>query len=79
MQKAPVQIVPVIPAEGFVRVSQLLGRRGVPGILPISRTEMYRQLRAGRIPQPIKIGKRAVAWSAATVRLMIAELEAQQI
>jgi prophage regulatory protein len=77
MKNTPV-IVAVIPAEGFVRVSQLLGKRGVPAILPISRTELYRQLRSGRFPQPLKIGKRSIAWPAAQVRSMIAELEAQQ-
>jgi prophage regulatory protein len=67
----------VIPAEGFVRVSQLLGcrRRGIVPILPISRSGMYAAIRAGRIPPPIKLGPKVIAWPAEVVRAMIDQMK----
>lgn len=65
--------VPVIPAEGFVRVSQLIGcrRRGIVPILPISRSGMYAAIREGRIPAPLKLGPKVIAWPAEQIRAMI--------
>jgi prophage regulatory protein len=68
---------PVIPAEGFVRVSQLLGcrRRGIVPILPISRSGMYAAIKDGRIPPPIKLGPKVIAWPAEVVRVMIDQMK----
>jgi prophage regulatory protein len=67
---------PVIPAEGFVRVSQLLGcrRRGLVPILPISRSGLYAWIRDGRFPAPMKLGK-VIAWDAAVVREALAGMK----
>jgi prophage regulatory protein len=70
--------VPVIPTEGFIRVSQLIGcrRRGIVPILPISRSGMYAAIRDGRIPPPQKIGRKVIAWPAEQIRAMIDGLKA---
>jgi prophage regulatory protein len=67
---------PVIPAEGLVRVSQLLGcrRRGLVPILPISRSGLYAWIRDGRFPAPMKLGK-VIAWDAAVVREALAGMK----
>jgi prophage regulatory protein len=69
---------PVIPAEGFVRVSQLLGcrRRGIVPILPISRNCLYSWIREGRWPAPQKLGSKVIAWPAEVVREMLAGMRA---
>jgi prophage regulatory protein len=61
---------PVIPAEGLVRVSALLGdrRRGLPAILPISRSGLYAWIRDGRWPAPIRLGPKIIAWPAQQIR-----------
>jgi prophage regulatory protein len=76
MSKPKAQPVPTIPAEGFVRVSQLLGyrKRGIVPILPISRSGMYAWIRDGRFPAPMKVGK-VIAWDAAVVREALAGMK----
>jgi predicted DNA-binding transcriptional regulator AlpA len=77
LQAVSVSIAPVIPAEGFVSVNQLIGGRGLVPILPISRASLYRAMRAGLFPRPVKIGpKRRVAWSAQVIREALADLAA---
>ncbi len=38
----------------------------------LSRTEVYRQIRAGTFPKPVAIGARAVAWRESEVQAWIA-------
>ena len=33
----------------------------------LSKSEIYRRIKAGKFPEPIKLGARAVAWPAAQV------------
>ncbi len=69
-------VQPVIPESGYVRVSQLLGcrRRGLVPILPISRSGLYAWIRQGRWPAPIRIGPKVIAWPAAQVRAALEEM-----
>jgi prophage regulatory protein len=69
---------PVVPQEGYVRVSQLLGcrRRGLVPILPISRSCLYAWIRDGRWPAPQKLGPKVIAWPAAQVRAMLSDVGA---
>ena len=41
---------------------ELLHRTEVEKWLGVSRSWIYAQMRAGRFPEPLKIGKRAVRW-----------------
>lgn len=67
---------PVIAAEGFVSVNQLIGARGLVPILPISRTSLYRLIRTGALAKPVKIGPKRVGWPASVIRQHLAKLEA---
>lgn len=52
------------PAMGALileRLPQVKARTG------LSRSEIYRRIAAGDFPQPVKLGERASAWSAAEV------------
>ena len=42
----------------------LLSHREVLDLIPFSRIEIYRRIRAGSFPAPLQIGKRAIAWKA---------------
>lgn len=44
--------------EKLVQVSRRTG---------LSRSEIYRRVRAGHFPQPVRIGVRALAWSSSEV------------
>lgn len=37
----------------------------------ISRSEIYRRMRAGEFPRPVKIGVRAVAWTRSSIQSWI--------
>lgn len=68
---------PALPAEGFIRESQLIGRPKatppVPGILPISHGTLWAWCKSGRFPAPVKLGPSITAWRVEDVRCWIAQ------
>lgn len=64
-----------LPATGFVREAQLVGSRKdphQPRILPISAPTLWRWVKAGRFPAPVKLGPRVTAWPVEAVRAWMA-------
>jgi hypothetical protein len=59
--------------ETLLRLAQIIGRkaskryRAQPAIIPVCRTTWWAGVKAGRYPQPIKIGARCVAWRASEI------------
>lgn len=51
-----------LPAEGFIRVKQLTR------FIPLSRTTIWRKVKAGAFPRPIKLSSYVTAWRVADVR-----------
>lgn len=49
-------------------VGQLLRLPSVENITGLSKSEIYRRVKTGAFPKPIKLGARAVAWSSASVQ-----------
>jgi len=45
------------PAMGFVRQSEL-----VPGMVPFSPATLWRKVKSGEFPQPVKLSARVTAW-----------------
>lgn len=43
----------------------------------ISRSEIYRRIKAGTFPRPLKIGKRAAAWRASDVSAWVEKMSRQ--
>ena len=64
---------PSIPKEGFLRLSQILGdrKRGIPPLIPISKSTWWQGVREGRFPLPIKLGPRTTVWRASDVFALI--------
>ncbi len=52
-----------LPASGYVRQSQL-----IPTIVPVSSATLWRMVKAGDFPQPIKLTKRCTAWKVEDIR-----------
>ena len=50
-------------AIGFVRQSQL-----IPGIIPFSSATLWRKVKAGTFPAPVKLSQRVTAWRVEDVR-----------
>ena len=43
---------------------RILRRREVEQATQLSKASIYRQMHAGDLPQPVKLGERAVGWKA---------------
>lgn len=68
-----------LPATGYVRQSQLIDTRArkadaehaqdaKPGILPFSSPTLWRMVKAGKFPAPVKLSERVTAWRVEDVR-----------
>jgi prophage regulatory protein len=53
----------VLPSTGYVRQSQL-----VPHIIPFSPATLWRKVKAGNFPRPVKLSERVTAWAVEDVR-----------
>lgn len=68
---APQTKTPLLPAEGFVRISQVLA------VVPVSRTTLWRWVKEGKFPASVKLTPEITAWPVQAVRAWIAERNQQ--
>ena len=61
-------MVETLNDDALLRVSQLTGKPGKPGLLGVSRSSLYRLLEAGKFPKPVRPMDGVVAWKAGDVR-----------
>ncbi|BDU22044.1 AlpA family phage regulatory protein [Dyella sp. GSA-30] len=52
-----------IPSTGYLRQAQLVGH-----ILPIGATTLWRWVKQGKFPQPIKLSERVTVWRCEDVK-----------
>ncbi|HOY69094.1 MAG TPA: AlpA family phage regulatory protein [Candidatus Ozemobacteraceae bacterium] len=64
------------PIDGLLRVSQICGdrKRGIPAIVPVSRSTWWAGVASGRFPQPVRLGSKLTFWKAADIRALVAKL-----
>ena len=55
------------PADTLGSMSNLLTRREVESRFGISKTTIYRLMRSGEFPEPVRVGVRAVRWPEAEI------------
>ncbi len=53
-----------LPNSALLRLSTLEDW----GLLPLSRSTLWRKIRSGDFPQPVKVSSNAVAWRAEEIR-----------
>ena len=53
---------PALPADGFIRIKQLIR------FIPFSRTTIWRKVKDGQFPRPVKLSAYVTAWRVADVR-----------
>jgi hypothetical protein len=79
---APDRTAPVtsgLPAEGYVRIWDILGRKAangrpaIPALIPVSNATWYAGVKSGRFPKPIKHGGIAL-WRVEDIRALVAQL-----
>jgi predicted DNA-binding transcriptional regulator AlpA len=49
-------------ATGYVRESEL-----IPGIVPFSHATLWRKVKSGEFPKPVKLSERITAWERSAV------------
>lgn len=57
-----------IPETGFIREAQLVTTASKVGPLPFSKSTLWRMVRDGKFPAPIKLSPRVTAWKCEAVR-----------
>lgn len=57
-------------------LERLIGRKEVLIIIGISNATLWRWIKAGRFPAPMKIGKKKVAWRSSVLATWIAQRSA---
>lgn len=62
-----------LPVTGFIRLPEVLR------VYPVSRSTWWAGVRAGRYPQPFKIGARATAWRAEDIRALISDTPTSEV
>lgn len=62
-----------LPETGLVRLSQILGdkKKGIPPIIPVSKSSWWAGVKSGRYPKPIKLGERTTCWNVFDIRQLI--------
>ncbi len=54
-----------LPTTGFVRIKQ------ITAVIPVSRTSIWRWIKAGKFPKPIKLGENTTVFRVEDVRAWI--------
>ncbi len=67
------QFANMLPETGLVRLSQILGncKKGIPPIIPVSKSSWWAGVKSGRYPKPIKLGERTTCWNVLDIRQLI--------
>jgi prophage regulatory protein len=62
-----------LPEIGFVRLNQIIGdkKRGIPAVIPISRSSFLSGVKLGKYPPPVKLSERTTAWKIEDIKLLI--------
>jgi prophage regulatory protein len=63
-----------LPPTGFIRASTLIGKKGTPGLLPVSRSTFWNFVRSGRFPSGVLLSPKCRAWRVEEVRSWIASV-----
>jgi prophage regulatory protein len=61
------------PEFGFLRLRDVIGDKGNPGIIPVSRSSRVEGVAEGRYPKPVKLGERMSAWRVEDIRKLVEE------
>ena len=62
-------------AERFSRSDRLLNKWAVEERTSLDITTIYRKMKAGTFPQPVRVGRRRVAWRESDIAAWQANLE----
>lgn len=72
MTSKPEQAAAPLPAEGYVRLPQVLAA------FPVSRSTWLAGVKSGRFPASVKLGPRTTAWKVSDIRALLEQAGAGQ-
>jgi prophage regulatory protein len=66
--------------EGFVRLKDIIGdrKKGIPALLPISRSTFWLRVRSGAYPKGVLLGSNIRAWRVREIRALMNEMSSSQ-
>lgn len=62
-----------LPETGFLRLPQIIGdpKKGIPPIIPVSRSSWWNGVKSGKYTKPVKLGSRTTAWRVENIRALV--------
>lgn len=60
-------------ARRFIRLRELASTHGKPGMIPASPATIWRWVRAGRFPAPVKLSDRVTVWETTKVEAFLSQ------
>lgn len=57
----------------YIRMDKLASTKDRPGLLPVARPTIWKWVKEGKFPRPVKLGPRITAWPMADVEKFMAE------
>ena len=70
MRSRRFEVAEPLPQTGFIRQAQL-----IPAIFPFSSATLWRKVKAGTFPKPVKLGPRITAWRVEDIRAFQAQVK----
>lgn len=64
------------PSGRYIDLRRIVGDKNQPGLLPIGKSAVYELIRSGKLPAPLKIGRRSV-WRESDIIAAIERLTAE--
>ncbi len=58
-------------APQLIRINELASHKGQRGLIPVSPATLWRWVKAGKFPEPIRLSDRVTAWEASTFNAWI--------
>lgn len=64
-----------LPESGFLRLPQIIGdaKRGIPAVIPVSKSAWWEGCKTGRYPKPVKLGPKTTVWKVEDILDLIAK------
>ena len=63
-------------SQRFYRIRDIIGdrKRGILGIIPMSKASWYAGISSGRFPKPVKLSEKSSAWRSADIDALVERL-----
>jgi prophage regulatory protein len=69
--------VNALPQYGLLRLWQILGnrRKGIPPIIPVSKSTWWAGVKSGKYPKPVKLSARCTCWYVEDIRTLMERIK----